>query len=109
MCGGIYLRCAAALLFCWTALAWPSTLDVPFVRQQKQGCGAAAVAMLMQYWADHGARVSPRAADAATVYRLLYDPRVQGTAGSSIVAYLHDQSFAAFPISGSRGDLTTNL
>jgi hypothetical protein len=25
-------------------------LDVPFVRREKDGCGAASVAMVMQYW-----------------------------------------------------------
>ena len=25
-------------------------LDVPFVRQEKNGCGAASIAMVMQYW-----------------------------------------------------------
>ena len=25
-------------------------LDVPFVKQEKDGCGAASIAMVMQYW-----------------------------------------------------------
>jgi len=25
-------------------------LDVPFVKQEKNGCGAASIAMVMQYW-----------------------------------------------------------
>jgi len=25
-------------------------LDVPFVKQEKEGCGSASVAMIMQYW-----------------------------------------------------------
>ena len=30
-------------------------LDVPFVPQQKDGCGAASIAMVMQYWEQHEA------------------------------------------------------
>ena len=25
-------------------------LDVPFVKQEKNGCGAASIAMVMQFW-----------------------------------------------------------
>jgi len=25
-------------------------LDVPFVKQEKNGCGSASIAMVMQYW-----------------------------------------------------------
>jgi len=25
-------------------------LDIPFVKQEKDGCGAASIAMVMQYW-----------------------------------------------------------
>jgi Papain-like cysteine protease AvrRpt2 len=40
--------CAASLL----VAAEPAGLwlDVPFVKQEKDGCGAASIAMVMQYW-----------------------------------------------------------
>ena len=36
-------------------------LDVPFVKQEKDGCGAASIAMVMQYWqAPAGSVAEPR-------------------------------------------------
>src|ERR1043165_5812507 len=35
------------------ALGTPASgvwLDVPFIKQEKDGCGAASIAMVMQYW-----------------------------------------------------------
>ena len=47
-------RIAVALLgFCCVlpAADLPGVwLDVPFVKQEKDGCGAASIAMVMQYW-----------------------------------------------------------
>ncbi len=65
-------------LVCGTAFAsgvanlW---LDVPFVQQQKDGCGAASIAMVMQYWEQHqGQPVHPEAAAAPDPARLVLRP-----------------------------------
>jgi len=47
-------------------------LSVPFFKQQKDGCGAASVAMVMHYWGGHP---TPSAAE---VYRSLYDAELHG-------------------------------
>ena len=41
-------------------------LDVPFVKQEKNGCGAASVAMVMQFWQRQQGRPSDAASDAAS-------------------------------------------
>ena len=42
-------------------------LDVPFVKQVENGCGAAVLSMTMQYWLRHGAPVDPGFADATHI------------------------------------------
>ena len=44
-------------------------LDVPFVKQEKDGCGAASIAMVMQYWRRHAGRGGQPDSD-ATKFRL---------------------------------------
>ena len=46
-------------------------LDVPFVRQEKDGCGAASIAMVMQYWQRQRA-VAGASSDAAQIQHALY-------------------------------------
>src|ERR1700733_7458123 len=42
-------------------------LDVPFVKQDKNACGAASIAMVMRYWQqqDGGSEINSAAADPA--------------------------------------------
>src|SRR6185437_7320853 len=39
--------CLCGAVFAQSSGVW---LDVPFVHQEKDGCGAAVIAMLMEYW-----------------------------------------------------------
>lgn len=104
------MRVRAWCVFAWLlGKACGAPLDVPFVRQQKQGCGAASIAMIMQYWANRGAHFSPGADTASLVYRALYRPDLHGSLGGDMVAYLRDHGFAAFAIEGSWTDLDVNL
>ncbi len=96
-------------LACFTAIACAASLDVPYVHQQKQGCGPASVAMVMQYWEHQGARFSEGAATPATVYRALYRPDLHGASSTEMAAYLRANSFAAFEIDGEWKDLNGNL
>jgi len=43
---------ALAVAFCVVAAAGDSGLwlDVPYVHQEKDGCGSASLAMVLQYW-----------------------------------------------------------
>jgi predicted double-glycine peptidase len=86
-----------------------ASLDVPFVRQYKNGCGAASVAMVMQYWINQGAGLSREAADPSEIYRILYDPGVRGSAGPAMVAYLRDRAFSAFAIGADWSDVGENV
>ena len=82
-------------------------LDVPFVKQNVNGCGAASIAMLMQYWARQSGR-SPEI-DAATIQRALYSRDAHGIYASAMEKYLRQNGFETFVIRGAWSDLQHHL
>jgi len=93
--------CAAAAGFAETAL------DVPFVRQIRRGCGPAAVAMVMQYWAGQ-LGLDGAAADAEKIDRAL-PASSKGVSGAALKEYLEDHGFAAYVFSGELSDLRHHI
>ncbi len=53
-------------------------LDVPYVHQEKEGCGSAALAMVLQYWSQKGAALSAERIDAEKIQRELYSKEAHG-------------------------------
>jgi predicted double-glycine peptidase len=84
-------------------------LDVPFVRQEKNGCGAATVAMVMQYWLKHQGRPASQSADAAEIHRALYVPDASGIYASSMGRYLQQHGFRTFSFRGEWEDMQQHL
>ncbi len=101
-----------ALLVCATAIAsglanlW---LDVPFVRQQKDGCGAASIAMVMQYWERHQGRPVRPEAEPAPILRALYSGAAHGIYASAMVRYFQQNGYRAFAFAGQPADLVNQL
>ena len=84
-------------------------LDVPFVKQQKDGCGAACISMVIEYWARNGSR-SPRvSADAAVIQEALYSKEAKGILGSAMKRYFEQAGFRAFVFGGEWTDLRQHL
>jgi len=84
-------------------------LDVPFVKQEKNGCGAASVAMVMQYWLRQSGRPAGDSADAAHIQSALYSSQAKGIYGSGIETYLREQNFRTFTLRGTWSDLQQHL
>lgn len=84
-------------------------LSVPFFRQRdRNGCGAAALAMVMRYWEKQmGRPESPQASEGA-IDRAL-DPHDRGIANTAMAAYLRRNGFRVFTFSGRWSDLRENL
>lgn len=100
------VRLAVAFILAMAASAEP--LAVPFVAQQKNGCGAASVAMVMQYWAgQRGSTV--QYPDAAAVYGTLYNPALRGIPLVEMKRYLEAQGFRAYTVHGQWTDLATHV
>ena len=74
------------------AAALAAHLEVPFVPQQKDTCGAAALSMVLRYWgqdATHDAIAGE-----------LKEPELRGIAGSKLAAYAAGRGMTAVPHSG---------
>jgi ABC-type bacteriocin/lantibiotic exporter with double-glycine peptidase domain len=105
------LRSSSLLLFAAAALlpnAIAQSLDVPFVRQQKQGCGPAVLSMLIEYWSENGSP-TPTPWTPRELYDRLYDAQIHGISGESMVGFLRDQNYAAYGFRGEWNDLKKNI
>ena len=97
--------CAGA----WAAGASAVWLDVPFVKQQRDGCGAAAIAMVMQYWLRHEGQPARASADAARILSVLGSPAAHGIYAADMLRYFQHNGFRAFAFAGKWDDLDTQL
>jgi ABC-type bacteriocin/lantibiotic exporter with double-glycine peptidase domain len=84
-------------------------IDVPFVHQPKEGCGAASIAMVMRYWAAQQGTVPSADTDVAAIQRQLYSPREHGIAAERVGEYLREHGYQVFALNGSWGDLEEQL
>jgi predicted double-glycine peptidase len=84
-------------------------IDVPYVRQTKDGCGSAAISMVMQYWAGQQGQKTSVPADAAKIQDLLYSPRQQGIPASAMEKYFQQQGYRTFVFGGEWSDLQNHL
>jgi predicted double-glycine peptidase len=99
----------AIVVALWLGAVYGESLDVPFVRQRKQGCGPASVAMVIRYWENQGARFAEGADVPDVIYKALYRRELHGSSSTDMIAYLHEYGFAAFAVDGSPDDLDANL
>lgn len=84
-------------------------IDVPFIQQQRDGCGAAVIAMVMQYWQQHeGQPVSP-AADSAHIFAALDRKAAHGIYAADMLRYFRQNGYRAFAFAGEWADLEHHL
>jgi ABC-type bacteriocin/lantibiotic exporter with double-glycine peptidase domain len=103
---------ATSLCFCALVFAADPTsiwLDVPFVQQSREGCGAACIAMVMQYWSAKTGDKKSDAADATYILRQLHSPEAHGIYASSMEKYLQTQGYRTFAVAGTWNDLDQHL
>ena len=104
------LRLALCLLLCGMLAAAERSgvwLDVPFVKQDKNACGAASIAMVMQYWQRQQGQ--PPAADAKQIQRLLYSGHARGLYATDLERYFEQHGFRTFAFQGEWKDLKEHL
>lgn len=87
----------------------PVWIDVPFVHQPREGCGAAAIAMVMQYWAGQQHTPAGPGSDVADIQRQLYSADEHGIRAEQVGQYLRQHGFQAFALNGSWNDLDEQL
>lgn len=84
-------------------------IDVPFVAQTTDGCGAASIAMVMQYWQQHLDKPPSDAADYTQIERALYTPQAHGIYASAMQDYFVHHGYRAFAFAGDRATLAEHL
>lgn len=75
-------------------------LDVPYVKQSPEGCGAASIAMVMQYWSAANGKTAGERADAGYILRSLHSPEGRGIYASAMSRYLQEQGYQTFSFAG---------
>jgi ABC-type bacteriocin/lantibiotic exporter with double-glycine peptidase domain len=98
--------CLCGFVFAATPGIW---LDVPFIKQEKDGCGAASIAMVMQYWRKQQSRPLDSSADPIEIQRALYSHRDHSIHASDLEHYFQQNGFQTFAFAGTRDDLTQHL
>ena len=91
-------------------------LDVPFVKQGKNGCGPATIAMVIQYWqhwsqggSTRGSVARGESANPDAIERAVYSKEAKGTRGSDMKSYFEQAGFRAFVFKGEWTDLEHHL
>ena len=80
-------------------------IDVPFVPQPHDGCGAASIVMVIEYWAHQQGAEVPPVCDVAAVQRQLYSPQDRGISSDEMQRYFQQHGFRAFALNGRWNDL----
>lgn len=102
-CAWLILLGAASVLWAETPQAlW---IDVPFVAQPREGCGAASLSMVMQYWAGKQSMAASADSDVAQIQHALYVPREHGIPAAEMGGYLRQHGFQTFAFAGKWSDL----
>lgn len=84
-------------------------IDVPFVAQPRDGCGAASIAMVMEYWAQQERRAAPPASNVAAIQRQIFSPRLHGATPEAMEGYLRRNGYLAYGFSANWNDLEREL
>src|SRR5260370_8622387 len=89
--------------------------DVPFIAQAKNGCGSAAISMVMQYWEKkdgQGGRPATGgrpSADAQKIQAALFSPAAGGIPASPMQKYFLESAYLVFPFQWTWPDLQPHL
>jgi predicted double-glycine peptidase len=84
-------------------------IDVPFVAQPRDGCGAASLSMVMRYWAGKQGTAAEAGSDVERIQRELYSPREHGIPAEAMGGYLRRHGFQAFAFPGRWSDLEEQI
>jgi ABC-type bacteriocin/lantibiotic exporter with double-glycine peptidase domain len=111
-CGFVFLSTLFSARLFATApfVAAPGVwIDVPFIKQEKDGCGAASIAMVMQYWSKQKARPIDASADPIAIQRALYSSQEHGIRAADMEGYFQQHGFQTFAFTGKWDDLKPHL
>lgn len=108
---GVVLLVSAGWGQAQTAPATPAIwIDVPFVAQTTDGCGSAAIAMVMRYWERKLDRPAAAAIDdPEKIQKALFSRSAGGIYASRMQQYFGSSGYQAIPFHGRWSDLRHHL
>ena len=84
-------------------------IDVPFVKQNENRCGAAVISMVVQYWSRENGSTTSFPSDPAVMERALYSDEAKGIYASDMERYFQDHGFQVFAFAAAWSDLEQHL
>jgi len=84
-------------------------IDVPYVEQTKEGCGSAAMSMVLQYWARQKGQSVSADLDAGKIQEALYSPKQRGIPASAMQKYFQEHGYRTFVFRGDWDELQNHL
>ena len=75
-------------------------LDIPFVKQEKNGCGAASIAMVMQYWQQQLGQPVSTFADSIQILHALRGDTTHEIYASDMERYFQQNGYRTVEFSG---------
>ena len=112
MRGRVFRAAAAGVCLCAAlhaaelANAW---INVPYVQQTKDGCGAASLAMVMQYWDRQENRKAEDKDNPQQILHALYSRAAHGIYASAMTRYLDENGYRTFAFAGQWADFAREL
>lgn len=84
-------------------------LDVPYIHQEKDGCGSASLAMVLQYWEGKHVVITKGRSDPAQIQAELYSKASHGIYAHDVERYLRASGFDEFSFRGEWKDLRLQI
>lgn len=104
-----FLICAASVVSALAAQPPGLWIDVPFVAQTRDGCGSAAISMIMQYWEKRAGQAVTNSADPERIQAALYSASAGGIPASRMREYFQASGYQAFAFRGNWSDLKHHI
>lgn len=101
-----------SLAYSGTAVAAASPgvwLDVPYVKQPKNGCGAACIFMVLEYWVRKDPRFRCRVPRVQSIQQTLYSPKAHGIFARDMESYFRGKGLRVFVFRGDWSALREHL
>jgi len=106
---GLALLVAAAVTLRLAARPPSLWIDVPFVGQTKNGCGSAAIAMVLEYWNAKLGKTPIPTANAVEIQQALYSPAKRGISAASMQHYFEQSGYLSFAFTGDWSQLERHI
>jgi len=103
------MLCAARAVFTLAAEPPGLWIDVPFVAQTKNGCGSAAIAMILEYWHSKNPPSPSGTVDVAKIQKQLYSPEQKGIPAEAMKRYFQEAGYTAFAFTGDWNELERHI